>query len=408
MLCCAVAGSIVAESEVLTYFDLRSHATSKETLYGRENAYPSLDLAFECKREFRSNLLLSPSGDACPRRRNVHKGMLALPTFIPADAKGCRRSLQTVKRCKLGLGLLIVFSTCFVCSCSVNEHSTQFHVGQQLQRRINAVQVHVARIVSCSATSNALALLVILRTEVGQPVAMNAERGRGGRRGRGRHSSGRNNGQRGGGRSIYRSNSDGQGANAFPPGLRVPDSQYSSSVPTASGWDLPEDSQQNGTTDLRQAAIQAADRAINVPVRQQGQYRGNRAQRRNSGGFNATDNSPGVGHSQSGQNRHGASVERDSGPSSFGRRSSDTRQAQSNIVPIPQRYVSSPNGTFHSPGNGQQAAGTPDSRSRNGTAHVVLKSVALHTSNSTPVVTTQSCGDNPKLHVCVCVPYFGI
>ena len=226
---------------------------------------------------------------------------------------------------------------------------------------------------------------------------MNAERGRGGHRGRGRNSSGRNNGQRGGGRGVYRSNSDGQGANAFPPGLRVPDSQsqYSSSVPTASGWDLPEDNQ-HGSSDLRQAAMQAADRALNVPVRQQGQYRGNRAQRRDSGGFIAADSSPGVSHSQSGQNRRGASVERDSGASSFGRKSSGTRHAQSNIVPIPQRYVSSPNGTFHSPGNGRQAAGTPDSRSRNGTARALLTSVALHTSNSTPVVTSQSC-----IRVCV-------
>ena len=232
---------------------------------------------------------------------------------------------------------------------------------------------------------------------------MNAERGRGGHRGRGRNSSGRNNGQRGGGRNIYRTSSDGQGANAFPPGLRVPDSQnqYSSSVPTASGWDLPEDSQQNGTSNLRQAGIQAAERAVHVPVRQQGQYRGNRAQRRDSGGFNATDSSPGLGRSQSGQNRRGASVERDSGPSSFGRRSSGTRQAQSNIVPIPQRYFNSSNGTFHSPGSGRQAAGTPDNRSRDGTAHAILKSVALHIPNSTPAVTIQRC-------ICGCAPYFGI
>ena len=215
---------------------------------------------------------------------------------------------------------------------------------------------------------------------------MNADRGRGGHRGRGKNSSGRNNGQRGGPRGIYRSNSDGQGANAFPPGLRVQDSPYSSSVPTASGWDLPEDSQQNGTTDRRQAALQAADRALNVPVRQQGQYRGDRAQRRGSGGVNAIDSSPRLGHSQSGQNRHGGSVERNPRSSSFGRSSSGTRQAQSNTVPIPQRYINSPDGT-HSPGSGRQVAGTPDSRSRNGTA---LTSVALHMSDSTSVVTVKA------------------
>ena len=222
---------------------------------------------------------------------------------------------------------------------------------------------------------------------------MNAERGRGGHRGRGRNSSGRINSHRGGGRGIHRSHSDGQGANAFPPGLRVPGSQnqYSSSVPAASGWDLPEDSQQHSTTDLRQAAVQAADHALNVPVRQQGQYRGNRAHGREGGGYNATDNSPGLGRSQSGQNRRGASVEMDSGRSSFGRRSSGVRQGQSNIVPIPQRYFNSPNKTFHNAGSGWQAADTPDSKSRNGTAHAVPKSVALPTAKSTPVVTFQSC-----------------
>ena len=232
---------------------------------------------------------------------------------------------------------------------------------------------------------------------------MNAERGRGGHRGRRRNPSGRNNGQRGGGHGAHRSNSDGQSANAFPPGLRVPDSQnqHSSSVPTASGWYVPDDSQQNGNTDLRQAAIQAADRALNVPVRQQGQYRGNRTQRRESGEFNATDNSPGLGHNQSGQNKHGASFERDSRPSSLGSKSSGTRQAQSNIVPIPQRYVNSSYGTFHSPSSGGQVAGTPGSRSRNGTAHAVLNPVALHTSDSTPVATIQSC-------ICACVPCFGM
>lgn len=198
---------------------------------------------------------------------------------------------------------------------------------------------------------------------------MNVERGRGRHRGRGRNSSGRNNGQRGGGREIHRSNSDVQGANRFPPGLRVPDAQnqYSSSVPTASVRDLPEDRHQNGTTNLRQAAMEAADRALGIPVRQQHQYRGNKDHRRNSGGDYATDNSPGLGHGHPGQNRRGASDE----GGRFGRRSSGTRHAQSNVVAIPQRYVNSPNGTFHSPGN-PQAIGTPDSRSRSGTAHAIL------------------------------------
>ena len=205
---------------------------------------------------------------------------------------------------------------------------------------------------------------------------MNAERGRGRHNGRGRSSPGHSNGQRGGGRGFYRSNSDGQGPNAFPPGLRVPDSlnQYSSSVPTASGWDLPESTQQNGTTNQRQAAMEAADRALNV---QQGQYRGNRDQRRDSGSLHAANHPPGLGRRRSGQNSRGVSdtrLERDSGPGSFGRRSSGTRQAQSNVVAIPRRYVNSPNGPLQSPGSGQQAAGTPDSRSRSGKAHIILKS----------------------------------
>lgn len=196
---------------------------------------------------------------------------------------------------------------------------------------------------------------------------MNVERGRGRHRGRGRNSSGRNNGQRGGGRVIHRSNSDVQGADRFPPGLRVPvgQNQYSSSVPTASLRDLPEGNHHNGTTDLRQAAMEAADRALGVSV--QHQYRGNKDHRRNSGGDYATDSSLGLGQGHPGHNRRGASDE----GGRFGRRSSGARHAQSNVVAIPQRYVNSPNGTFHSPGS-RQAAGTPDSRSRSGTAHTVL------------------------------------
>lgn len=230
-----------------------------------------------------------------------------------------------------------------------------------------------------------------LSSDVGQPDAMNVERGRGRHRGRGRNSSGRNNSQRGGGRGIHRSNSDVQGANRFPPGLRFPDNQnqYSSSVPTASLGDLPEGSHQNGATDLRQAAMDAADRALGVPVRQQHQYRGNKDHRRNIGGDHATDNSPGLRHSHPGQNRPGAP---DKG-GSFDRRPSGARPAQSNVVAIPQRYVNSPNGTFHSPGS-RQSLGTPDSRSRNGTAHTILHQAC--------VVITQA------VHVHALCSYLGI
>ena len=207
---------------------------------------------------------------------------------------------------------------------------------------------------------------------------MNAERGRGGTRGRGRNSSGRHNDNRGGGRGVYRSNSDSQRTHAVPPGLGVSDipNQYSNSVPNASGWDLPDNHQQSGASDQLRAAIQAADRALNVPRRQQGQQRGNRHDRRDSGGLSSSNASPGFGQSHSGR-RTGSdtALERDSGPGSFGRRSSGTRPAQSNIVAIPQRYVNSSNKPFRSPGGAQQVTqqGTPSSRNQNGTASYVCQ-----------------------------------
>ncbi|KAL3162257.1 hypothetical protein ABBQ32_009955 [Trebouxia sp. C0010 RCD-2024] len=200
---------------------------------------------------------------------------------------------------------------------------------------------------------------------------MNAERGRGGRRGRGRNSSGHHKDHRSGGRGVYRSNSDGQGTDAVPPGLLVSDipSQYSTSVPNTSAWDSCSDHQQSGTNDQLQAAIQAADRALNVPQRQQGQHRGNRDNRRDSGGLSSSNPSPGFGQSHSGRRRGSDTVlERETRPGSFGRRPSGTRPAQSNIVAIPQRYVKCSNKPFQSPGSAQQATqqGTPNSRSQNG------------------------------------------
>lgn len=206
---------------------------------------------------------------------------------------------------------------------------------------------------------------------------MNAERGRGGRRGRGRNSSGHHKDHRSGGRGVYRSNSDGQGTNAVPPGLRVSDTpnQYSTSVANTSGWDSPSNHQQSGANDQLQAAIQAADRALNVPRQQQG-HRGNRDNRRESGGLSSSNPSPGFGQSHSGRGRGSDTVlERESRPGSFGRRSSGTRPAQSNIVAIPQRYVNASNKPFQSPGSTQQATqqGTPNSRHQNGTASYVCQ-----------------------------------
>ena len=47
----------------------------------------------------------------------------------------------------------------------LNEHSTQFHVDQQIQRHVSAVRVHVARTVGARRPRKEFALLVIF--EVG-------------------------------------------------------------------------------------------------------------------------------------------------------------------------------------------------------------------------------------------------
>ncbi|KAL0046957.1 hypothetical protein WJX82_002966 [Trebouxia sp. C0006] len=165
---------------------------------------------------------------------------------------------------------------------------------------------------------------------------MNGDQDRGRGRGRGRNAGRNQPGNRGRGRNMHRSNSDG-GRSGFraaatsgspvvgtPPGLgsRRPqnaDARYSSSLPTAEGWGLSD----------------AADNTL----------------------------AAGAGTSSGGNRNSRGSL---AGPPGLGRRASGSPHVQSNIVPIPKRYLNNPSGPASTPNNSQQHHGTPNSRGRYG------------------------------------------
>ena len=229
---------------------------------------------------------------------------------------------------------------------------------------------------------------------------MNAVRGRGPHRGRGRNGGG----YRGWDRGLHRNDSDSQRTTALPPGLRIPAShgphQPSNSLPNASGWDLSEDNQQNTGPNQPQAAVQAADHAVEVPTPKQNQHRGDRSHRRSSGDWSRQYQANGQEHGQSSHSRHGVSS---SVPGNSGRANSGTPHAQSKVVAIPQRYVNSSGRLSQSPASGQQAAGqngTPISRSRYGW----LQSYALWC-HSAMCVSVCAWPKNQLLRWCIIVPF---
>ncbi|KAL0033647.1 hypothetical protein WJX79_009647 [Trebouxia sp. C0005] len=212
---------------------------------------------------------------------------------------------------------------------------------------------------------------------------MNGDQDRGRGRGRGRNGGRNQAGNRGRERNVHRSNSEG-GRSGFraaatggspvvgtPPGLgsRRPqnaDARYSSSLSTAENGGL-SDAAENTLASRHQAA---SDAALNLPGA--GTSPGNNRNSRGSlAGQYAQGSSPGQGRSQNGNNWHKNTVSsnhgRNSGPHGSGRRASGSPHVQSNIVPIPKRYLNNPSGPASTPSNTQQHHGTPNSRGRHGT-----------------------------------------
>ena len=176
-----------------------------------------------------------------------------------------------------------------------------------------------------------------------------------------------------GGRSGVRSPAtNGSHGVSTPPGLGTrrhhnTDSHQSNSLPTADGWGL-EGEAHSIPTGRQQAASDAAQHIPTMPAN----VGGNRNIEWASADQHAQDSSPAQVRSHHGRNRHrnaDSSNGRNSGPSSSGRRPSDSTNVQSNIVPIPKRYLNSSRAPARSPSNGQQGAGqygTPTSRGRHG------------------------------------------
>ncbi len=212
---------------------------------------------------------------------------------------------------------------------------------------------------------------------------MNGDQDRGRGRGRGRNAGRNQAGNRGRGRNMHRSNSDG-GRSGFraaatsgspvvgtPPGLgsRRPqnaDARYSSSLPTAEGWGL-SDAAENTLASRHQAA---SDAALNLPASGGTSSGGNRNSRGSPASQYAQGSLPGRGRGQNGNNWHrnmdSSNLGRNSGPQGSGRRASGSPHVQSNIVPIPKRYLNNPSGPASTPNNSQQHHGTPNSRGRYG------------------------------------------
>lgn len=173
-----------------------------------------------------------------------------------------------------------------------------------------------------------------------------------------------------GGRSGVRSN--GPHGVSTPPGLGArryhnTDSHQSNSLPTVDGWGL-EGAAHSTPTGRQQTGSDAAQRIPTIPAN----AGGNNNREWGSADQHAQDSSPAQVQGHHGRNRHrnaDSSNGRNSGPSSSGRRLSDSTKVQSNIVPIPKRYLNSSRGPARSPSNGQQGAGqygTPTSRGRHG------------------------------------------
>lgn len=212
---------------------------------------------------------------------------------------------------------------------------------------------------------------------------MNGDQDHGRGRGRGRNAGRNQAGNRGRGRNIHRSNSDG-GRSGFraaatggspvvgtPPGLgsrrsQNTDARYSSSLPTAEGWGL-SDAAANTLASRHQAA---SDAALNFPASAGTSSGDNRNSRGSLAGQYAQGSSPGQGRSQTGNNWHrstdSSNLGRNSGPQGSGRRASGSPHVQSNIVPIPKRYLNNPSGPASTPSNSQQHHGIPNSRGRYG------------------------------------------
>ena len=207
-------------------------------------------------------------------------------------------------------------------------------------------------------------------------TAMNADRGGGRGRGRGRNSGGNRGGNRG--RGMPRSNSDGRSGSrdpsagspitSLPPGLHAAtsqfvDNQYSSSLPTEQGWGPTEDTQQTQPSNRYRAAGEAAQRAPRVS-HDRISHGGNGNRRGGNPYHYVQDQSPAQARENHGQNRHRNSqatdLHRNSGAGSMGRSPVGRPTVQSNIVPIPSRYLNS-NAQAKTPRNGQQAAGSYES-----------------------------------------------
>ncbi len=241
---------------------------------------------------------------------------------------------------------------------------------------------------------------------------MNGDQDRGRGRGRGRNAGRNQPGNRGRGRNMHRSNSDG-GRSGFraaatsgspvvgtPPGLgsRRPqnaDARYSSSLPTAEGWGL-------------------SDAADNTLAAGAGTSSGgNRNSRGSLAGQYAQGSSPGQGRGQTGNNWHrntdSSNTGRNSGPPGLGRRASGSPHVQSNIVPIPKRYLNNPSGPASTPNNSQQHHGTPNSRGRYGVTsqgqHCTSNTLHLcdnvNTSKGWAVTVCLLCGHTMFIKLCV-------